>query len=311
MERDAAPFPGASRTLARPFLNLTGRRHVPVLVNANRVPFLRIKKPQPPFLSRIIRDTVKLREHRLEREARLSREIPFAKDEDEWDQILYEYSGVKQGSLEDPPWRREVRRAFDTNHKQQVAAIQKRTDLSAKLFAIVEQEKALAQEEKIRSRSVKNKARKARQLARRGWTESEIQEKLYPQTEEESSGDAPASTEKVPEPSEGEVQPPNPRNQQRQKKGNHTMTEKLRRLYETTIRPRTEKETAWMKEAKVRRKEEKAEKKAQKEKRKEENAASRAEKLKDQEVLQAGESSRNTGFLRSKTNGFRRLSMTG
>ena len=170
----ATPYPGAARVLDRPFHNLSGRRHVPFLVNANRVAFLRINKPQPIILNRIIRNTVKTRNHRLVHYARLAKELPLAQEEDRWDRHLHKHTGL---DLEDPsvrPWQHEVKRAFDENHKVQVEAIQKRADISAKLYAISEQEKVLADEEKRRIRDGKHKVRKARRLARKGLGESEI-----------------------------------------------------------------------------------------------------------------------------------------
>lgn len=194
-KRHVAPYPGATPTLSRPFLNLSGRRQVPFLVDANQVPFLRLKKPQPLFLSRIIRDNVNARERRLTLEARLASELPIARDEDEWDQILYEHFELNDVDPEEKPWEREVKQALAKNHKLHVKAIQKRTDISAKMYAIFEQEKALAEEEKLRIRDEKHKARKARRLARRGLTELEIQEKLYPQIKETITRDPPTEKE--------------------------------------------------------------------------------------------------------------------
>ena len=174
----AAPYPGAARTLDRPYQNLSGRRHVPILVNANRVPILRIKKPQPPFLSRIIRDTVKTRNHRILRGERLANELPIAQDEDEWDHNLRKLAGLDSRNLLEPRWHHEIKRAIDDNNQLRVGAIQKRAEVSAELHAIVEKEKALAQEEKLRLRDEKRKAYKVRRLARKGLGDSEIQNGL-------------------------------------------------------------------------------------------------------------------------------------
>lgn len=157
------PHPGAGKTLDRPLTTLSGRRRVPKLVNANRVPFLRLKKPQSPFVSRIIRDIIDTRERRISLAKRLEEQLPLAMHEDEWDKILFDHFGLKESHL----WTSELRLAINQNASLQAAAVQKRTDLAARMHAIVEQEKALALEEKLRLRDEKHKQRKARRLARR------------------------------------------------------------------------------------------------------------------------------------------------
>ena len=193
----AAPYPGASRTLDRPFPNVSGRRGVPTLVNANRVPFLRIKKPQPPFLSRIIRSIVKTRNHRILKGEKLANELLYAQDEEEWDRILCEVAGLDSPNLLEPHWHREAKQAVDDNHQRQTRAIQRRADISAQMHAIVEKEKALAQEAKQRGRDRRHKAYKARRLARQGLGDSEIQKRLDSHTKKTVIVDAPTMTEDV------------------------------------------------------------------------------------------------------------------
>lgn len=156
---------------------------------------LRLKKPQPLFLSRIIRDYVNARERRLTLGQRLAGELSIAEDEEEWDHILHDHFGLNYVDPEEQSWEREVKQALEKSHKLHVKAIQKKADISANMYAILEQEKALAEEEKLRIRDEKHKARKARRLARRGLTEPEIQKKLYPQIEETITRDPPAKTE--------------------------------------------------------------------------------------------------------------------
>lgn len=267
--RHAARYPGARRTLDRPFFHLSGRRHVPKLINANRVPFLRLKKPQPPFLSRVIRDTVKTREHRILRAARLTSELPTAADEDEWDEILDEQFESDCRGPEVHPWQHEVQRALDSNHKLQVEAIQKRADISANMYTIQEQEKALAEEEKLRIRDKKHKATKARRLARRGLTESEVQERLYPQIEDKE----------VAKQGQEEARQPKMKQEWRLRGGKYKTSDELRRIKEASLRPKTDAEIAKIKEARARRKEEESEKKAEKLNRKQENASFWEQKL--------------------------------
>ena len=241
-------------------------------MNANRVPFLRLKKPQPPFLSRIIRDTVETRERRITEAGRLTGEIPTAEDESEWDEILYQHFGMDYGDPKETPWDFEVKRAFDKNHRLQVEATQKRADVSAKMYAIVEQEKALVAEEKLRIRDEKHKASKARRLARRGLSESEIREKLYPQIEGSVTRGALAETVEVLK--QGQEEVPRPNTEWRERGYKYNTSDELRRLREASLRPKTAEEIAKVKEARARRKEEEAARKAEKMRRKQENSAS-------------------------------------
>ena len=78
---------------SRPRLHVAGRRRVPVLVNGNGTPFLRIKKPQPAFLSKVLRDRTAIRQKRVDTVQRLEKELVLAKDEDEWDGILRTVAG--------------------------------------------------------------------------------------------------------------------------------------------------------------------------------------------------------------------------
>ena len=295
----AVPYPGAARILDRPYQNLSGRRHVPVLVNANRVPFLRIKKPQPPLLSRIIRNIIKTRNLRILSGERLAKELPFAQDEEEWDHILYELAGVDSRNLLEPRWHHEVKQAIDDNHRLQVGAIQKRADVSAKMYAIVEKEKALAQEEKLRIRDEKRGAYKARRLVRKGLGDSDIQKGLDSQMEKTVVLDAPTMTEDVLNQDQQEVRPlcrkvillkkaapekevlKQGRQEDqslytekkiRKRSDNFKTPDELKQLYEASLRPKTDEEIAKIKDARARRKEEESERKAQKLKRKQEAA---------------------------------------
>ena len=155
------PYPGATKVLDRPHGNLSGKRHVPKLVNANRVPILRFKKPQSPFLSRIIRDTVKTREARLSLCVKLHDLLRYAHDEDEWDRILFKLVKIRQKNS-DEHWSSETQRALNDVVSLQTAAGNKRIAIAAQMQAIVEKEKLLAMEEKSRIQNEKYMVRKAK-----------------------------------------------------------------------------------------------------------------------------------------------------
>ncbi|OJJ57498.1 hypothetical protein ASPSYDRAFT_154146 [Aspergillus sydowii CBS 593.65] len=86
-ELTVRPHPDATPILSRPRPVINGRRRIPVLVNACGIPFLRIKKPQPQSISRVIRTKINDRQRLADRRQMLEPEILFAKDEDYWDSL--------------------------------------------------------------------------------------------------------------------------------------------------------------------------------------------------------------------------------
>ena len=196
----------------------------------------------------------------------MTSETLVAEDEDEWDKILYQYFGLDHAG--EQPWEREVKRAFDKVHQMQVGAIRKRVSLSAKMFAIVEQEKALAEEEKLRLRDEKQKTGKARGLTRRGLTEAEIQERLYSQKQDHSTQREPVEIQEVPLQGQEEIRQPSTQVEWRKGGNKHLTPDELRQLHGASGRPKTDEERAMIKEARAVRKEEEAARKTEKIKRK-------------------------------------------
>jgi hypothetical protein len=90
---------------------LSGKRHVPVLFSANRIPVLRVKKPQPESLSGYIRARIEQRQGWHDRRHRLLEEVDLASHEDTWDEIIAKTAGpVPQdtravGWAKEPRWR--------------------------------------------------------------------------------------------------------------------------------------------------------------------------------------------------------------
>ncbi|KAI9794683.1 MAG: hypothetical protein M1833_007399 [Piccolia ochrophora] len=150
VHRLPAPYPGAIPILARPHLHLTGRRHVPTLVSAGGNPMLRIKKPQSPFLSRVLRDKVAARQKQFDRLMGLEGEIEEAEMEDEWDVL------VGGGEEWEPRWvwplEEEKLKVEDWLREDE----RKKVALSQKFLEIVDKETGLRDEEK-------------REAARRKW----------------------------------------------------------------------------------------------------------------------------------------------
>ncbi|TKA28677.1 hypothetical protein B0A50_03004 [Salinomyces thailandicus] len=100
-----AAIPLSARPL--PLQKLTGRRHVPVLYSAQRIPVLRFTKPQPPALSGYLAHRIRRRQRKRDQLGRLEAELEVAGWEDEWDRIL----GMKGGGEGDESWKGVVARA--------------------------------------------------------------------------------------------------------------------------------------------------------------------------------------------------------
>ncbi|KAL2837906.1 hypothetical protein BJY01DRAFT_39209 [Aspergillus pseudoustus] len=140
-EMTAQRHPDATPIISRPRPVMSGRRHVPVLVNARGVPFLRIKKPQPQNLTRVLRQKLEHRWSVIERRDRLRLDMYFAEDEDEWDRLTI--------GTESETWYRAVRVSYD----QTVAYIQKIDEKNKKIaesmWEVVLAERKLAAEENL------------------------------------------------------------------------------------------------------------------------------------------------------------------
>jgi len=270
------PYPGASKTLGRPFTSLSGRRRVPKIVNANRVPLLRLKKPQSPFVSRIIRDTIDTRERRITLANQLDEQLPMAMDEDEWDKILFDQFGLE----DDLSWSHELRLAIEKNGTLQTAATQKRIDLAARVHSIVQQEKALANEEALRIRDEKHKRRKTNRLARRG--------QAMPVAEHDMTLDSTESASQEVDPHDKDSEKKNPGETVAGKiipdsivrdKERFQTKEEIAGIRAANAMTRTEDEIASIKAARARRKEAAAKEKAGKVKRRAESIQYWQEKL--------------------------------
>ncbi|KAF2765039.1 hypothetical protein EJ03DRAFT_331312 [Teratosphaeria nubilosa] len=84
-----------------PLEQLSGRRKVPALFNAQGLPVLRIKKPQPQSLSGYLADKLRQRQKRHDLRHRLDEELNFARMEDEWDRIVNQEAGERSLRLRD------------------------------------------------------------------------------------------------------------------------------------------------------------------------------------------------------------------
>lgn len=135
----------------RPYANppLAGPRRVPILASTQGIPFLRITKPQPPSLSRIIRARLQQNNKGFEDRVLLENyHAPLARQEDEWDEILLRDHGVTEGGKQDQvKWMDALEVAMGINRSLWDRAWLKRKEVAAQMLAIVDREMELARQE--------------------------------------------------------------------------------------------------------------------------------------------------------------------
>ncbi|PGH01740.1 hypothetical protein GX51_05056 [Blastomyces parvus] len=134
------PHPDTEPILSRPRLQINGPRHVPVLANARGLPFLRIKKPQPPSLSRALRSKLDARWKKILRRDQLEDDIYLAEQEDKWDLIVKQNDGTF--------WVSTVAALFDYTIKTIHYEDEKTKELAQKMWEVVLKERELAKKER-------------------------------------------------------------------------------------------------------------------------------------------------------------------
>jgi hypothetical protein len=115
-----------------------------VLVGANGLPFLRFKKPQSPFLSRVLGDKRKQKQKQMDHVARLDESMLWAAGEGQWEKLV----GVKQDKI---PWERDLKHAKYEVVKRIGKGDARARDMARRMLEIVDEETRLAaQERKVR-----------------------------------------------------------------------------------------------------------------------------------------------------------------
>lgn len=88
-KNNLTPYTGPTCVLDRPFHDLFGRRHVLILITANKVAFLHLTTSQPLFLNQIIKYIIETCECQVLRAERFYSELPIVEDENGWAQLFY------------------------------------------------------------------------------------------------------------------------------------------------------------------------------------------------------------------------------
>ncbi len=152
--RRPAPYPGAPRVLdTRPCLLLPGPRHIPKLVSATGIPFLRFKKPQSPFLGRVIRDKLRQRANYFNQLRAMNGQHEMAVLEDLWDKVLYQTHGLPAGpAAGEMTWGRGIDYSLKDISKKLRIQEKKNIDTARKMQTIVDGEKELVRKERKQRR---------------------------------------------------------------------------------------------------------------------------------------------------------------
>lgn len=145
-KRTARRHPDAIPITSRPRPIVSGKRQVPVLINARGVPFLRIKKPQPMNLSGALRSKLENRWRRIERRESLEAALVMAKAEDAWDELTH--------NKEPDTWSQVISDALmEVNDKIRESDLQNKK-LARDMWNVVLAERKLAAEEEKKASNV-------------------------------------------------------------------------------------------------------------------------------------------------------------
>lgn len=155
--------PNAEPILSRPRPFVSGKRHIPVLVSARGVPFLRIKKPQPMNLTRMIRFKLAFKDKLIERRERLLIDSLFAKDEEDWDRLVEGQpttppvlSGNDPGPWIQGSWLESPLESYRKAFYDNIEFERKQQELAEKMWQVVLAERKLAAEEAARNEPSQN-----------------------------------------------------------------------------------------------------------------------------------------------------------
>jgi len=164
-----------------PLEKLSGRRHVPVLFSAQKIPVLRLTKPQPENLSGYLAHRQRVRQKRHDTRHRLDDELEIARSEDRWDSLVAAELPEGERTVE-PAWSAAVSLAKKELGEKLEQEKRKNREMGVKMQGVVDRERELSEKEKGERR----RAKRERWLAKlKEWREPK---KLEAAAKEESAG---------------------------------------------------------------------------------------------------------------------------
>ncbi|CAG5156965.1 uncharacterized protein ALTATR162_LOCUS4758 [Alternaria atra] len=144
-ERLACLPPEKAVLNVRPYAKTSGPRRVPVLASANGVPFLRLTKPQPPALSRILHQRLERKNELFDTKILLVNWwLPICQQEDAWDVLVSEQLKKREDTVK---WTDAIRLSERENQEAYEKDLRRDRELTRKMQRIVDMETKLALEE--------------------------------------------------------------------------------------------------------------------------------------------------------------------
>lgn len=124
-----------------PLEQLSGKRHIPVLFTANRIPVLRIKKPQPASLSHYIDQRIKQRQKWHDTRDHLVEKRVLASYEDSWDEL------TGKNRRREPEWQRAAYDAVGVVERKIGAEKEKNRIMAERMQGVVDREREMWERE--------------------------------------------------------------------------------------------------------------------------------------------------------------------
>ncbi|KAG4441684.1 hypothetical protein IFR05_002818 [Cadophora sp. M221] len=166
-------YPGAQRVVDMrplPLEKLSGNRHVPSLAVATHAPFLRFKKVQSPYLSRVLSQKVKQKQKRNNWMDELAAEVEMGYLEGEWeDNVLEAVMGEgrwreseeleREGWGDEDGWEQEPTRSKILVYKEIGREYKRAKDLADRMLSVVEKERELWEQERRDRKQAKRVAK--------------------------------------------------------------------------------------------------------------------------------------------------------
>ncbi|RAL63470.1 hypothetical protein DID88_003890 [Monilinia fructigena] len=167
-------IPGAPKLLEvrpLPFEKLSGPRHVPKFAKAMVSNFLRIQKPQSPYLSRVLRDKIDTRQKRTDSRERIEYLEEIAIAENTWEDIVEDHLedeglSVDKWNLKQPGlgwgvglWEKDLQFADAFVRNLMTNESRKVVELSKIQLELVDKEKELWRQERGQRRHEKKQAK--------------------------------------------------------------------------------------------------------------------------------------------------------
>jgi hypothetical protein len=144
-ERLACLPPERAVLNVRPYAKTSGPRRVPILASANGVPFLRLTKPQPPALSRVLRQRLQRKIDVFDTKVLLNNWwLPMCKQEDEWDVLMNAQLKTREDNVK---WADAIELSERENQEAYEKDLLKDRDITKKMQKIVDLETKLALQE--------------------------------------------------------------------------------------------------------------------------------------------------------------------